>query len=152
MATENLTVKVGANIRDFERKMGQMQSKMDNIGRNMQSIGTKMSAAITVPLVAAGGYAIKTGMDFDDAMAKLSAASCVTGSDLGSLRNKVVDMSAITCFSAAEAAEGLNYVCLAVWYKDEMLDGLNGAVKLTTASEEDLGLLFVIENYSLSEF
>src|SRR5699024_4887106 len=113
MTKEDLIDRIGANIRDFERKMAQMQSKMDTIGRNMQGIGTKMSAAITVPLVAAGGYAIKTGMDFDDSMAKVSAVSGATGSDLESLRNKAKEMGATTRFSASEAAEGLNYMALA---------------------------------------
>src|SRR5699024_265086 len=137
MATENLTVRIGANIRDFERKMAQMQGKLDSVGRDMQSIGTKMSAAITVPLVAAGGYAIKTGMDFDDAMAKVSAVSGATGSDLESLRNKAKEMGATTRFSASEAAEGLNYMALAGWSTDEMLNGLDGVMNLAAASGED---------------
>src|SRR5699024_12881001 len=52
---ERLTVRIGANSSDFERKMSQMQSKMNDGGKSMSSIGSNMTKYITAP--AAGAVA-----------------------------------------------------------------------------------------------
>ena len=53
MATENLTVRIGANISDFERQMSKMQGSLNRVGSNMQNIGGSMTKWITAPAMAA---------------------------------------------------------------------------------------------------
>ena len=50
---ERLTVRIGANISEFERKMSRMQGKMNGISRNMHSVGSSMTKWITAPALGA---------------------------------------------------------------------------------------------------
>lgn len=137
-------------------KMGESADKfgekLQTIGGGMKDVGKKMSMAITAPLVGFAGLAVKTGMDFDDAMAQVAAISGATGGDLEALRQKAKDMGATTKFSASEAAEGLNYMALAGWDTEEMLGGLDGVMNLAAASGEDLGTVSDIVTDALSAF
>src|SRR5699024_3081512 len=130
-------------------KFGQ---KLQTIGGGMKDVGKKMSMAITAPLVGFAGLAVKTGMDFDDAMAQVAAISGATGDDLEALRQKAKDMGATTKFSASEAAEGLNYMALAGWDTEDMLGGLDGVMNLAAASGEDLGTVSDIVTDALAAF
>ena len=47
-------------------------------------------------------------------------------------------MGAETKFSASESAEALNYMAMAGWKTDQMLDGLEGIMNLAAASGGDL--------------
>ena len=53
MATENLTVRIGADLSDFERKMSKMQGSLNRVGSNMQNIGGSLTKWISAPALAA---------------------------------------------------------------------------------------------------
>lgn len=73
---ERLTVRIGADLKDFERKMSKMQGRMDKVGGKMSKIGgtfTKGSAAIVGGAAAAGAglYAMTSKVTENaDAIAK----------------------------------------------------------------------------------
>ena len=85
MATENITVRVGANITDFERKMSRMQGKMDSIGRGLQRAGAGLTAAITAPILGVGAAAFAAANDFDKAYNNIRIGTGATGRDLEAL-------------------------------------------------------------------
>lgn len=90
-------------------------SKLKDVGKGMRDIGKNMSMYITAPLVGFGVLSAKTGIDFDDSMAKVQAVSGATGDDLEKLREKAKDMGATTKFSASQSAEALNYMAKHTW-------------------------------------
>ncbi|GAB3061836.1 phage tail tape measure protein [Salinicoccus sesuvii] len=132
--------------------MDKFGDKTQKVGRGMQDVGKKVSLAVTTPILGFAAAAIKTGVDFDDSMAKVAAVSGATGDDLEALRQKAKDMGESTRFSASEAADGLNYMALAGWSTEEMLGGLDGVMSLAAASGEDLGSVSDIVTDSLSAF
>ncbi|MBE7728089.1 MAG: phage tail tape measure protein, partial [Enterocloster citroniae] len=84
------------------------------------------------------GAVIQVGSDFDYAMSKVQSLCGATGKDLEDLRDLAKEIGASTKFSATEAAEGLQYMALAGWDTNEMLDGLGGVVSLAAAADMDL--------------
>lgn len=99
----------------------------------------KWGAAAGGALTAAGGYAIKVGGDFEAGMSQVAAISGATGNDLQKLTDLAKEMGAKTKFSATEAAEGYQYMAMAGWKTEDMLNGLPGIINLAAASGEDLG-------------
>lgn len=99
----------------------------------------KWSVAAGGALTAAGGYAIKVGGDFEAGMSQVAAISGATGDDLQKLTDLAKEMGAKTKFSATEAAEGYQYMAMAGWKTEDMLNGLPGIMNLAAASGEDLG-------------
>lgn len=95
---------------------------------------------------------IDTYKDFEAAMSQVSAVSGATGSDLDKLNEKAKEMGATTKFTATEAAEGFNYMAMAGWKTQDMLDGIEGIMSLAAASGEDLATTSDIVTDALTAF
>ena len=79
-----------------------------------------------------------TGVEFDSAMSKVAAISGATSDDLERLTEKAEEMGRTTKFRASESAEAFNYMAMAGWKTEEMLDGIEGILNLAAASGADL--------------
>lgn len=95
---------------------------------------------------------IDTYKDFEAAMSQVSAVSGAAGSDLNKLTEKAKAMGASTKFTATEAAEGFNYMAMAGWKTQDMLDGIEGIMSLAAASGEDLATTSDIVTDALTAF
>lgn len=125
--------------------------KMETIGNSIAGAGKKMMSVTTV-IGGVGVAAVKTAADFDSAMSQVAAVSCATGKDFDTLRNKAREMGAKTKFSATEAAEAMNYMAMAGWKTEDMLDGIEGVMNLAAASGEDLATTSDIVTDALTAF
>lgn len=143
---ESQTKLTGANI---ETAMGK---SLQSAGKKMQSAGKSMTAWATTPIVGAGAAVIKTTADFDEGMSKVQALSGATAGDLERLRAKAKEMGATTKFSATESSEAFQYMALAGWDADEMIDGIAGTMALAAASGEDLASVSDIVTDGLTAF
>lgn len=95
---------------------------------------------------------IEVGMAFDASMSKVAAVSGAAGDDLQALRDKAKEMGATTKFSASEAADAMNYMAMAGWKTEDMLDGIGGIMNLAAASGEDLATTSDIVTDALTAF
>nr|WP_272493323.1 phage tail tape measure protein [[Clostridium] innocuum] len=107
---------------------------------------------VTTVIGGVGVAAVKTAADFDSAMSQVAAVSGATGKDFDALRNKAREMGAKTKFSATEAAEAMNYMAMAGWKTEDMLDGIEGVMNLAAASGEDLATTSDIVTDALTAF
>lgn len=114
---------------------GSFTKGFEKVAGTVVKIGTAIGGALS----AAGGYAIKVGSDFEAGMSNVAAISGATGEDLERLSDLAKEMGATTKFSATEAAEGYQYMAMAGWKTEDMLNGLPGIMNLAAASGEDLG-------------
>lgn len=131
---------------------------LDNLGGTLEVVGGKLNSAgntligLSAPILAFAGYATKAGIDFEQGMAKVQAISGATGSELQELTNKAKEIGESTQWSATQASEGLQYLSLAGWDTQSMLDGITPIVNLATASFSDLGLVSDIVSDALTAF
>ena len=125
--------------------------KMETVGNSIAGAGKKMMGVTTV-IGGVGVAAVKTAADFDSAMSQVAAVSGATGKDFDNLRNKAREMGAKTKFSATEAAEAMNYMAMAGWKTEDMLDGIEGVMNLAAASGEDLATTSDIVTDALTAF
>lgn len=136
----------------FGDKAINVGDKLISVGDGMKNVGKNMMMYVTAPLMGFGALATKTGMDFDDSMARVQAISGSTGDDLLQLRDKAKEMGATTRFSASESAAALEYMALAGWKTEDMLGGIEGVMSLAAASGEDLATVSDIVTDALSAF
>jgi TP901 family phage tail tape measure protein len=133
-------------------------SKIDVAGQKMKTVGNSIAGAgkkmmgVTTVIGGVGVAAVKTAADFDSAMSQVAAVSGATGKDFDALRNKAREMGAKTKFSATEAAEAMNYMAMAGWKTEDMLDGIEGVMNLAAASGEDLAATSDIVTDALTTF
>ena len=133
-------------------------AKIDEAGKKLESFGdsvTRAGQAIMPASLAVAGLgtaAVKTAADFDSSMSKVAAVSGATGDDLQALRDKAREMGAQTKFSASEAADAMNYMAMAGWKTEDMLNGIEGIMNLAAASGEDLATTSDIVTDALTAF
>lgn len=131
------------------------QDGISSIG-SMAEKGLKATMAILTGAATSigtlGVAAIKVGSDFEGAMSKVEAISGATGSDLEALTNKAKEMGASTKFSATESANAFEYMAMAGWKTEDMLDGIEGIMNLAAASGEDLATTSDIVTDALTAF
>lgn len=133
------------------QKFDEYAEKAGKVGRAVEDVGKKMMV-VTGAVVAVGTAAVKTTADFDANMSKVAAVSGATGKDLENLRDKAREMGEKTKFSASEAAQAMNYMAMAGWKTEDMLDGLDGVMNLAAASGEDLATTSDIVTDALTAF
>lgn len=113
------------------------------------------------PLLQAGAFfgvslgltdTINTQKDFEAAMSQVQATSGADDSELEQLTKKAEEMGATTKFTASDSAEAMNYMAMAGWKTEDMLDGITGIMNLAAAANEDLGTTSDIVTDALTAF
>lgn len=128
------------------------QDKFEKSVSGLTSKAVKAATAIGAAVGTVSIAAIKVGADFEEGMSKVSAISGTTGGDLEKLKEKAMEMGAKTKFSATEASEALQYMAMAGWKTEDMLNGLEGIMNLAAASGEDLASTSDIVTDALTAF
>ena len=169
MADYTLSAKITGDASKFQKAMQQAETSMqklnqkfgsfggalETLGGKMTSAGTKITAleaAAGGAAVALGTQAVKAGASFEAEMSKVSAISGSTGNDLKSLTDKAKEMGKKTKFSATESAEAFEYMAMAGWKTDDMLNGIEGIMNLAAESGEDLATTSDIVTDALTAF
>lgn len=113
------------------------------------------------PLLQAGAFfgvslgltdTINTQKDFEAAMSQVQAVSRADSDELEQLTKKAEEMGATTKFTATDSAEAFNYMAMAGWKTEDMLDGISGIMQLAAAANEDLGTTSDIVTDALTAF
>lgn len=132
-------------------KIIEVGGKLQDVGGKIEAVGNKM---MPVSAAAAGLTAgiIKTTADFDASMSKVAAVSGAAGEDFDKLREKAREMGATTKFTASDAADAMNYMAMAGWKTEDMLNGVSGIMNLAAASGEELATTSDIVTDALTAF
>lgn len=163
---EKQIAETNSALSEERSELEKLQNRLNTAGQQMQAFGEKAAAAgeklsklgtnatkyVTTPIIAAFTAAIKATSDFDSAMSQVSAVSGAIGAEFDALRAKAREMGEQTKFSATEAAEAINYMAMAGWKTEEMLNGIEGIMNLAAASGEDLAATSDIVTDALTAF
>lgn len=95
---------------------------------------------------------VNSFQDFEAMMSQVKAISGATGQAFDDLTAKAQEMGATTKFTATESAEAFNYMAMAGWKPQQMIDGISGIMSLAAASGEDLGTTSDIVTDALTAF
>lgn len=142
----------GKDLQKFSDSTNSAEDRIKGLSGAMGTAGAGMTKAVTVPLLGAAAAAVKTGMDFDAQMSKVQAISGATSNEFEQLRDKAIQMGNDTKFSAYESAQAFEYMAMAGWKTEDMLNGIEGIMNLAAASGEDLALTSDIVTDALTAF
>lgn len=131
-----------------ETLSGKLKSGLANAAK----VGAAAVAAVGGGIAALGTYAAKVGGDFEAQMSKVSAISGATGNDLLALEDRAKQLGIDTKFSATEAGQAFEYMAMAGWKTEQMLDGVAGIMDLAAASGEDLASVSDIVTDAMTAF
>lgn len=104
----------------------------------MAAIGSKAVSAVGSGLKSLTTGAISAGANFENAMSSVAAISGATGSDFDRLSEKAKQLGKSTQYTASETVSAMEYMAMAGWKTEDMLNGIEGVMDLAAASGEDL--------------
>lgn len=143
---------IGTSFDQAGQKISEVGEKIKGVGDKISSVGSELTAKVTTPIVGALGAAVKTTADFDEQMSKVQAISGATGEEFDQLREKAREMGASTKYSASEAGEAFEYMGMAGWKAEQMVEGIPAILNLAAASGEELGTTSDIVTDALTAF
>lgn len=148
MADGKIVIETGLDTKGIETGL----KKVSSIAKT--GIATTVTAISGMSTALAGvvGYSIKVGSSFEAGMSKVQAVSGASNEQLQRLSDKAKEMGATTKFSATEAADAMNYMAMAGWKTEDMLNGIDGIMNLAAASGEDLATTSDIVTDALTAF
>jgi TP901 family phage tail tape measure protein len=144
--------KFADNWDDAGEKVSGIAKKIGDGLKTAAKIGTAAVTAVGSGMAALGTYAAKVGGDFEAQMSKVSAISGATGDDLQALEDKAKQLGIDTKFSATDAGQAFEYMAMAGWKTEQMLDGVSGIMDLAAASGEDLASVSDIVTDAMTAF
>lgn len=107
---------------------------------------------LTEGLKSAAAYCYNVGSSFEAGMSQVGAVSGAAADELEALKDKARELGAQTKFTATEAAQAMNYMAMAGWDAQQMLDGIGGVMSLAAASGGDLALTSDIVTDAITAF
>lgn len=134
-----LRITIGIDTAAFEQGLNRVEKQLRQVGKRMQQVGRQMSAAITAPLVLAGGAALSFAADFEAAMSRVSAVLRPTETEFKMLSDLARELGRTTKFTAAQAADGLEMLARNGLEASQILDGAAQAtLNLASAAGAEL--------------
>ena len=129
-------------------KIGEVGSKLETVGNGITNVGKKVSV-VSAAVTGMGIASVKTAADFESSMSQVQATMGITKDSMSNVNGESVNtmealsdlakqMGSETAFSASECAEALNYLALAGYDTQEMVDTLPTVLNLAAAGNIDL--------------
>jgi TP901 family phage tail tape measure protein len=122
-------VELYADTSAFSSRLNTATKKLKKFGQDARRVGQAMSLYVTAPLVAAGGFAVKTAVEFDSSMTKIQTLVGIAGDEVDAFRKRVKAMSADVGKGPKELAEALFFITSAGLRGERALKALEFAAK-----------------------
>ena len=158
---QDLTVAIKLNdqfsggLKDIQRETANTFDE----GKSGSFLGGIKASTVALGAMAVGGLAavgsgLKASFDlareFEQSMADVSAITGATGTELQSLSDLARDMGATTAHSASAAAEGIQFLGMAGFDTNQIMDALPATLNLASAAGMELGAAADISSNILS--
>lgn len=145
--------KYGNEVKEAAEDTGKLSvSLSDMIKNKIIDLAGDALVELGRKAIDAAKYVIEVGSSFESQMSKVQAISGASATEMTKLTEKAEEMGRTTKFTAEEAGQGLEYMALAGWKTDDMLQGLDGIMALAAASGTDLGTTSDIVTDALTAF
>lgn len=82
-----------------------MGRDVQRVGKDLESLGSNMTKKVTLPTVALGTAMVKSAMDLEDGIAKISTIADTTKMSLEDIRKGLLDISDVTGIAVTDLAE-----------------------------------------------
>ncbi len=136
----------------------QISGPLGNIKGKLSNAASGFLSGLPTQLVgfAGLGYGVadtlKVYTDFTHQMSRVKAIAGATDDEFARLTAKAKEQGMMTQFTATESGKAMEYMAMAGWKTEDMLNGISGIMSLAAASGEDLGQVSDIVTDALSAF
>lgn len=146
--SENITKSFRTGMKDVEPVF----SALEKAGKKAFHAVREAALIAATAVTAVVGAAIAVGAPFEAQMSTVQALSGATVQELEQLEEKAKEIGASTQFTATEVGQAMEYMAMAGWKTNNMLEGISGVMNLAAASGEDLAVVSDIVTDSMTAF
>lgn len=129
----------------FTKGLNQAMADGEKAGKRMSDVGGKLTKNVTVPLIAAGGAAVKLGTDFDTAFSRMVGLAGVPAAEVDGLKDSVLDLAGETAVAPQQLADALYFAASAGLDAAGAMDAVTYAAKASASgmgqAEQVVGLV-----------
>lgn len=148
---------VNQEIQNQQSVLGTVTSSAATMGEvlkaNLASSGIQTAIGkLTSSLRTAAEYCYNVGTSFEAGMSGVKAISGATEEEFQKLSDRAKELGASTKFTATEVSQAMNYMAMAGWDAEQMLDGIGGVISLAAASGGDLATTSDIVTDAITAF
>ena len=128
-SVKTLSVYLNLQSKAFQTGLRKTERSLKKFGSTMSNIGSQMTSAITLPMVAAGAGAIKLASDFESSMTKIQTLVGLPASEVENLKNQVLDLAGETAQAPKSLADGLYFLTSAGLDSESAMKALESVSK-----------------------
>lgn len=154
-----LVGKIVLDSDEFNGKVDTAMSKVESLASGFQKagdkvtkVGSSLTKAVSLPLIALGGASVNTAASFEDSMLKVQSLSGATQEEYERLTAAAKEYGATTAWTAKDVANAMGYMALAGFDTKDILASIGGMLSLASASGEDLATVTDILTDSMTAF
>lgn len=144
------------SIDEFGNEVKESSEAIEKQNEALEALASALAAGGIVAGIEKITEALKAcvtaSADFEAGMSGVGAIANASAEEMDLLSEKAKQIGASTKYTAGEAAEALEYMALAGWSAEEMLQGVDGVIQLAAASGEDLATVSDIVTDALTAF
>lgn len=140
-----LRADLSASVAKFEADLGKAAASLEQFGKkaqrisaNLEAAGQRLTAAITLPILAFGASTAKAAGDYEQSMNRVRALTSATGDDLERLKKQARDLGATTQFSASDAADAMGFLAMAGMKVNDIIGAMPHVLTLAGAAQLDM--------------
>lgn len=119
-------------------KLKAVSASVTKVGQDIKQTGQTLTAGLTLPIVALGGLAAKTFIDFEGQMNRVKGVTGATNEELENMSQLAKEMGRTTVFTATQAADAMGFLAMAGFNVQETMGALPGTLQLAAAAQMDL--------------
>lgn len=127
-------------------------SKLTKVWNGTKNVGKNLTKYVTLPTLAIGGAAVKSGLSFEKQMNRVSAIAGATGKELKALEKQAIDLGASTIFGASDVAKAQEQLASAGFTVNDILKATPGLMDLAAVSGGDMALAAEAAANAINQF
>jgi len=124
--------------KSFVKTFAVMGAGISRINARIKTVGASLRMA-ALPLLAIGGFAIRSAVRFQSAMNMVGAVANATGKEFDRLQTQAMDLGRTTQFTAVQAAQGMQFLAMAGLRTNEIVGAMPRVLELAASAQMDLG-------------
>lgn len=139
----------------FSRGLSDAAPAFNGIEKASAAAFHAVTTAAAAAAAAVGGItaaSVAVGASFEEQMSTVRAISGASGAEMKELNEMAKELGATTQFTATEAGQAMEYMAMAGWKTQDMLNGMPGVLNLAAASGEDLAATSDIVTDAMTAF
>lgn len=143
---------IRSGLSAFNDSTNSTAERLRGLATAATTVGQGWTENISKPLFNAGKEMVQMAATFESQMSRVGSIAGATGNELVQLTNYAQEMGAKTVFSSQQCGEAMEYMAMAGWNVNQIMEGLPGVLNLAAIGETELARASDIVTDALTAF